>query len=213
MVRTRFEFWGADKNLSEQESHIMRDRRTFGTRRFLMTATLMAFGSLFSQSADADWDAFWHSVHVDYHRNNAWPHPFWEAASAQTRAPFQVMTHNGWRSHNTIGHELFQSSDGALTPAGRGRVQWITSQAPEHRRVVHVLRGSNQRETEARLISVRTTIDNLHFAGPPPEVVVTNTQPATVGGAWANQINRKWLDSLPAPRLPASGSGSESGAP
>lgn len=191
----------------------MCDRRNFRIQRFLLAAMLAGFGSLVSQSADADWDAFWHSVHVDYHRNNAWPHPFGEAASAQTRAPFQAMTHNGWRLHNTIGHELFRASDGLLTPAGRGRVQWIASQAPERRRVVHVLRGSSQQDTEARLASVRATIDNLHFAGPPPEIVVTETQPATVSGAWANQINRKWLDSLPNPQLPASTAGNSPGTP
>lgn len=123
------------------------------------------------------------------------------------------MTHNGWRLHNTIGHELFRVGDGALTPAGRGRVEWIASQAPEHRRVVHVLRGSSQQETNARLASVRATIGKLHFVGPPPEVVITNVEPATVGGAWANQINRKWLDSLPAPQLPASTSGSGATSP
>jgi len=185
----------------------MRQRMDFKAGRLVWAAGLALLGALAPPSASADWDAFWHQVSVDYHRNNAWPHPFMEAAAAQTRAPFRVMTHKGWKLHNTIGHELFRSGDGALTPAGRSRVHWIASQAPPQRRVVHVLRGSSPAETEARLVSVRGTIDHLHFSGPPPHVVVTDVPPSTVGGAWATQINRKWLDSLPAPQLPAASTG------
>ena len=185
----------------------MRQRKIFTAGRLLWVAGLAMLGTLDPSSARADWDAFWHSVSVDYHRNNAWPHPFVEASVAQTRAPFRVMTQKGWRLHNTIGHELFRSGDGALTPAGRSRVHWIATQAPAQRRVVHVLRGSSPAETEARMVSVRATIDNLHFPGPSPQVIVTDVPPATVGGAWATQINRKWLDSLPAPQLPAASTG------
>ena len=182
--------------------------RTRATCRNLLIAAITAVTASVTSAdrAAADWDQFWHSVHIGYHRNNAWPHPFLEVAAAQTRAPFEVMKHNGWRLHNTIGHELFREGDGLLTPAGRGQLEWIATQAPVDRRVVYVLRGRSAKETDARMASVRQTLDTMHTAGPPPQVMITDVVPASASGAWATQINRTWLSSLPEPKLPTSAS-------
>jgi hypothetical protein len=85
---------------------------------------------LFASNASADWHTFWHNVHVGTHRNNAWPDPFNEADAIQVVSPFERMKNNGWRVHNTIGHELFRGGDGALLASGNKRVEWISSQAP-----------------------------------------------------------------------------------
>lgn len=164
-----------------------------------------------SASADWNWNQFWHGLHVGFHRNNAWPDPFNEVDAAQVIAPFEVMKANGWRLHNTIGHELFRGGDGALMAAGHRRIHWIATQAPESRRTVFVLRGENEAETEARLASVQSALDVIALEGPAPNVLVTNIEPPAASGAWATKINREWLDHLAAPRLPSQSSTGEKG--
>lgn len=163
-------------------------------------------------SASADWNTFWHNIHVGFHRNNAWPDPFNEADAMKVVTPFEIMKANGWRMHNTIGHELFRPGDGALLASGHNRVHWIATQAPMTRRTVYVLRGSSKVETDARVVSVRHALSNMHINGPIPSVLITDTEPATAPGGWATKINREWLENLAAPRLPSESSSGQAGA-
>lgn len=175
-----------------------------------VVGALLAIGMTVS-SASADWHTFWHDMHVGFHRNNAWPDPFNEADAMDVVAPFEIMTHNGWKMHNTIGHELFREGDGALLASGSKRVQWIASQAPATRRSVYVLRGSTPEETQARVSSVRHTLTTLNLQGAAPPVMVTDIEPGTSSGAWATKVNREWLNHLPMPQLPkTSASGEDS---
>ena len=162
-------------------------------------------------SVSADWNEFWHNVHVGYNRNNAWPAPFTEADAMNVVAPFELMKANGWRMHNTIGHELFRPDDGALMASGNKRVYWIATQAPQARRTVYVLRGGSERETAARVAAVRDTISRINVQGVVPEVRVTDVEPHHSSGAWATKINRDWLQNLAAPRLPTSSAGGTPG--
>jgi len=181
------------------------------TRNKFAVTFAVLLGGLASPAA-ADWHTFWHNQHVAYRRTNAWPQPFTDDSARQTIAPFEVMKHNGWRLHNTIGNELFREGDGALLAAGHKRVNWIATQAPADRRVVYVLRGVSQAETDARLASVRETLTRLPADGQPPQVLITDIAPTTASGAWATQINRDWLEALPAPKLPGTSASGAAGA-
>ena len=164
-----------------------------------------------SASADWNWNSWWHGMHVGFHRNNAWPDPFNEVDAAQVIAPFEVMKANGWRLHNTIGHELFRPGDGALMASGNRRVHWIATQAPESRRTVFILKGQSEAETAARVASVQATLAKIPMDGPSPQVLVTAIEPPTASGDWATKINREWLDHLTAPRLPSQSATGEQG--
>ena len=177
------------------------------TRVVIAVVALVTTGT----SVSADWDQFWHNLHVGYHRNNAWPAPFSEADAMNVVAPFEMMKANGWRMHNTIGHELFRPDDGALMASGNKRVYWIATQAPQTRRTVFVLRGGSERETTARVAAVRDTISRIDVQGPVPDVRVTDVEPHHSPGAWATKINRDWLQNLAAPRLPTSSAGGTPG--
>ena len=172
------------------------------THRFAQAVIAVVVVATTATSATADWNHFWHNIHVGYARNNAWPDPFNEVDAAQVVMPFEIMKANGWKMHNTIGHELFRDGDGALLASGHRRVHWIATQAPTARRTVYVLRGDSQSETDARVAAVRHTISSLHLNGPAPAVLVTDIEPAAASGAWATKINREWLEHLTAPRLP-----------
>ncbi|QDV61825.1 hypothetical protein [Crateriforma conspicua] len=191
--------------LTQRFGRIGLTRRTV---RVLLPLTLIVLGA---STASADWHSFWHSFHIKYARNRAWPEPFTEVDAAQTMAPFEVMKHNGWRAHNTIGHDLFRRGDGALLAAGRERIKWIATQAPEQRRAVYVLQGENDQETQARVTSVHDMLQRLHFNGAPPRVMVTHIEPPSAPGPWAEKIHREWLNRLPAPVLPSTTAAGTSG--
>lgn len=174
----------------------------------LVAILLVATGA---SSATADWHEFWHNLHVGYYRNNAWPDPFNELDANQVVAPFEVMKHNGWKLHNTIGNELFRDGDGALLASGSKRVHWIATQAPASRRNVYVLRGGSQQETQARIASVEETLANINYSGHKPSILVTDVEPSSASGEWATKINRDWLEQLAAPRLPSASSSGTAG--
>lgn len=182
------------------------------TRKFakVIIATMAVLTT--ATSASADWNSFWHNLHVGYHRNNAWPDPFNEVDAMEVVTPFEIMKANGWKMHNTIGHELFRPGDGALLASGHNRVHWIATQAPATRRTVYVLRGGSRAETDARVSSVQQTLASMYINGSVPTVLVTDVEPATSSGAWATKINREWLEHLAAPRLPAESVSGEAGA-
>jgi hypothetical protein len=199
---------------SPDEPHFSRrkDSPMLSKPRYKLAISCAFVLGMWTSESSADWRSFWHSVHVDYQRNVAWPQPFTEDSVRQTVAPFEVMKQNGWRLHNTIGNELFRSGDGALLAAGNNRVHWIASQAPADRRVVYVLRGRTPAETEARLASVRDSLSRVQVTGPIPQIMITDVEPTTASGAWATQINRSWLESLPEPKLPSTSATGSAGA-
>ncbi|MFG0267874.1 MAG: hypothetical protein ACF8AM_22385 [Rhodopirellula sp. JB055] len=188
---------------------------TFPTKRTLLFAAIlaaMASGGIGSQTASADWGSLVHQMHVGYHRNVAWPDPFNEVDAVQTVMPFEAMKRNGWRMHNTIGHELFRGGDGALLAAGQNRVRWIATQAPEGRREIYVLRGVTQEETQSRIKAVQEAVDGYVLAGQPqPQVLVTTIEPATSPGVVATKINRERLEQMAAPKLPTTSAAGTTG--
>ena len=189
-----------------KELPVMKLNKTL-TRAVIAVVALVATGT----SVSADWSHFWHKMHVGYHRNNAWPAPFNEADAMNVVAPFEMMKANGWRMHNTIGHESFRPSDNALMASGNKRVHWIATQAPQSRRTVFVLRGDSERETALRVAAVRDALSRMDVQGPSPDVQITEIEPHHSPGAWATKINRDWLQNLAAPRLPASSAGGTQG--
>ena len=176
----------------------------------------IAFGimavSLTASTAMADWNSLKHKTKVGYHRNNAWPDPFNEADAMDVVRPFEIMKQNGWKLHNTIGHELFREGDGALLASGNRRVHWIATQAPAAHRQVFVLRGHSSAETEARIASVRQSLANIETQGRQTRIVVTDVEPGTASGKWADKIGREWYESLPKPQLPQTSVTGEQGA-
>lgn len=184
-------------------------KRLRSSARTLVSMLIVAGGA---QTVSADWHEFWHDLHIGFHRNNAWPDPFNEADAMQVVAPFEIMKHNGWRVHNTIGHELFREGDGALLAAGHNRVQWIATQSPSPRRQIYVLRGRDEQETESRVDAVKRAVASMRTGGPETEVFITDVEPTTAPGAWATKVNRDMLDQMPLPKLPSNSASGASGA-
>lgn len=178
---------------------------------------IIAFATAFSlvvgdnEPASADFGSWLHRQKMAYFRNSAWPDPFTEADALQTVEPFEIMKNNGWRTHNTIGHNLFRAGDGALLASGHARVRWIATQSPQSRRNIHVLKGRTQQETTARVASVQEACRVLLPEGVEPQIFVTTIEPATTPGALATKINRDRLENTPVPKLPTSTASGQAG--
>jgi hypothetical protein len=178
------------------------------TLRRLHTAALLA-AAAFAPAASADWLDKWHQfeheVHVDYHRNNCWPHPWREMAAQSVNAPFGAMVDAGWRAQNTFSSDLFRDGDAELTTAGRARLRWVATQTPVDRRMVFVLRGPTPEATAARIASVQQELASFPNGAGQLEVYETDYEPPTGSGQVMTMINKARLSKMPAPILRKSG--------
>jgi hypothetical protein len=159
----------------------------------------------------ADWNSFCRGIHVDYARNSCWPHPFKETSVSQTREHFVLSANNGWRAHNCLGTELFRDGDQMLTYPGKERLRRILLTNPTDRRVIFVYRGRTNHDTENRVAVVRRAIGEMELGGTMPDILVTDIPPPSSSGHWMTQIERKRLENLPIPALPAQQGESSSG--
>jgi len=158
-----------------------------------------------------EWDDFWDSVCVDWHRNNAWPHPFTDADRAATVAPFAVMIANGWQRENLLGEEYFDENTSRLTAAGRSRVRSILVQSPPEHRLVFVQRDLSDEVTSKRLDSVQQAVAAVLPQGSLPDVLVSNMTPASRSAEQVNTELKSFNNSIPTARL--TGAGKSGGAP
>lgn len=181
-------------------------------RRLLACTALFLGLSLMAAPARADWNsfkckwhAFWDRVHVDFHRNNAWPKPFNLADQQSVLSPIDQMVNAGWKMENTLTAELFDPETQQLNKAGQLKVRTILTQFPPQRRSIFVLRGASDQVTEVRLQSVESTVASLTRDGQPPEVFVSETIPRYGSGDYYDRINRGFQQTTPAPRLNSGG--------
>ena len=164
----------------------------------------------FASQTQAGWREFWRRTTVDWHRVNCWPEPFIYPDRDAARAPFQQMVDRGWQRETTLGDYHFDSDTQLLNEAGELQLRWVMTQAPQHRRSVLVLRGSNTDATSIRIDSVQQAATKIQPAGPLPPVVQTDVPPAGSPADAVDAYNRKYFSTIPDPRLPkpASGDGS-----
>ena len=148
----------------------------------------------------------------DYYRNKMWPAPFTAADTNSVVAIFDQQRTNGWRLHNTLSSSMFDPSTHCLTEAGKAHVKWIVTQAPQNRRVVFVLQDANQQLTATRVESTQLAISELVPVGPLPQIYLTDREPFGSSGVYQTAIHRAMANSVPSPRLTATGGGTASGA-
>lgn len=168
---------------------------------------------LLSATADAGWREFWHRVHVDWHRNNAWPEPFQEVDREAVRMNVLASVGTGWQLQNTLADELFDTETQELLPAGETKIRSILLNSPRDRRTVYVYRGATRTATSIRLDSVQRAASRLVDEGPLPPVLVTDVPAPSHSGDYYDQIERRVRASVPTPRLTNSiSSGNGTGA-
>lgn len=168
------------------------------------TALAAVVLSCLAGSAHADWfHRMWSSMRTDFRRNNAWPYTFVYDDIQAANAPFDVMIYNGWRVQNTLGPHYFEEGTTDLTEAGKLKIQWIMTEAPEQFRTVFVERSNNRAVTAARIEAVRLAATESLPEGVEAEVVETNLPARGTPAEYINTVNEKYKASMPDPRLPA----------
>jgi hypothetical protein len=158
-------------------------------------------------------DAF-NGIVRDVKRRQCWPKPFTEEDQETVVAPFIIMVANGWQRQNTLDDNYFEEGTGQLSEAGRLKVRWILTQAPEQHRGVYVLRAATPAETMARIGAVNQFCAQMLPPGAAQPVELTDVTPRGWPAARVDSIGRNFEKVTPPPKLPmatASLSGSSSG--
>ena len=140
----------------------------------------------------------------DFRANNMWPEPYNEPDRESVRTPINIMIANGWRRENTLNDHHFDRESNELTDAGKIKVELIVTKSPPQFRTVFVERMVDPEANAARLAAVQQIAENYVLDGEMPAVV--DIQGGAVG--WSaldiDNVRRKYIDSAPEPRLPAS---------
>ncbi len=156
---------------------------------------------------------FFKGVAADVKHRQCWPDQFVPADQAAARAPFCTMVSNGWRRQNMLGEVYFKPNTSELTEAGRQKVRWILVNAPKQHRFIFVHEGETPEETSARLAAVAQVAGKIAPNDVPPilpTAIADDGWPAAEVGA----IGRKYMQSIPNPRLSpsaSSGNGNNNG--
>jgi hypothetical protein len=153
---------------------------------------------------------FFRSCHYDFYRNTRWPAPFRAMDTSSVLSYFEVQRNNGWKLHNTLGTAMFDPNTHLLTDSGRAHLRWIVTNAPQERRVIFVLQGTDQQETAQRIESTQLAVSEMVPVGPLPKIYLTDTDSPGSSGVYQTAIVRSMTNSVPAPRLPANTAASPS---
>ncbi|MFW6170670.1 MAG: hypothetical protein ACODAD_09285, partial [Planctomycetota bacterium] len=154
------------------------------------------------QVIKARWNVFWDRVHLDWHRNNAWPEPFSQVDRRAARAPIERMVENGWELQNTIPDELFDPETQELTAAGEVKVRKTLTEMPLRRRMVFVQKGRTAEISQTRLESVQEAAGNVVGEAAAGMISITEMIPGSKSAAHYERVKAEYDGSIPVPRLP-----------
>ena len=145
------------------------------------------------------------SVGRDVKRRNCWPQPFVYADRQAAREPFALMVANGWERQNLLSDVHFEAGGVELSEAGRLKVLWILSNAPQQHRAIYVHRTESPEITGVRL---RTTQEFVAKTAPHGRAVAVAESARSDEGTPADRVDRISRDAFaasPKPVLPAAG--------
>jgi hypothetical protein len=179
----------------------------------IATGLLVGVISLWAwASAQANWfKTIYHDVRGGFHTNNMWPEPYTEPSRRAVKEPFAVMHARGWQRYNLLGEHHFHEDQTRLNAAGELRVRAILANSPPQYRTVWVEKGRNREITNSRIDSVQQAIVDLQTEGPLPAVMASDLIFEGWSSEYVDAVGRKFITSLPQPRLPAMTGGSASG--
>jgi hypothetical protein len=186
--------------------------------RFLGVVGFVLISLGCASQVSADWFfGIFDSIARDTKRRQCWPQPFTAPDRAAVRTPFATMVSNGWRRQNMLGEFHFEPRTGQLTEAGRLKVRWILTVAPEQHRLIYVHTADTNEETTARMAAVVQLASQIAPNAPSP-VLPTSISDEGWSASEVDAISKKYIGATPNPRLPmpstsggATGSGGGAG--
>jgi len=139
-----------------------------------LSITIIAIGYAMPASAGELGD-FLSSVARDTKRRNCWPEPFIYPDRAAARQAIAVQISAGWERQNLLSEFHFLPGGRELTEAGRMRVKWVMTEAPEPRREIYVHRADTPQETLVRMQTVQRFVAQSAYAVNVPVLESTRT--------------------------------------
>ena len=151
----------------------------------------------------AKWDCFWDRVHVDWHRNNAWPEPFNLVDRAAVKTPIAVMVDRGWQLQNTIPDQLFNAETQELTRRRRteSEMDCDADAHPAPSRVRHAGQHAGNHRNACEIGGEGR--DGMSWATCPTLISVTDVIPRDGSASYYERVNTVFRNPrLPPPVLP-----------
>ena len=168
-------------------------------KRFLMT---VAAAGLLATSADAFWlGECYHYLESGREENNQWPQQYVGQERINTAAPFEIMIRNGWRRQNLLGGHHFTEDGTKLTQAGKLRVQWILTQAPQEHRQLFVERSLSEDLTQARIATANDFASQVVTDGYATSVQETHILSDGRPAVTVDFVNTQFRENMPIPTL------------
>lgn len=174
-------------------------------RRVLTIALLVSAGSMVSSNAvGGPLGSMWRNFWAGFRYNNEWPAQFVDADREAVRAPFRVMVFNGWRRQNTLTDDHFNEQNTEMTQAGWLKVRWVLTQVPEEYRTIYIQKTAGDELLAKRIEIVQDASREMLGTGEIANVVPTHIDPMGWPAETVDAIERRYVESAPAPRLPES---------
>lgn len=136
-------------------------------------------------------------------RNDAWPKPFLCYDRQSFHGIFAVMTQRGFQCECTLTSDHFDSETHQLNRAGKSKIAGIMRNLPEVARQVHVFQDSSEEIANARLANVKAELETSYTSLPAPEIAVTGYAPHGMSGTLVEDVQKRFIEGLPAPSVPA----------
>lgn len=146
-----------------------------------------------------------------FHRNIRWPYPYVCRDRIEVHRPLEIGVEQGWKLQNTLSDYHFDPETGALTDAGKTKIDAILVESPCAFRAVFVLNARDVQRSVARMESVQEYLGNNPFAQDVP-IFETCTVPFTFPAQYVDRVARDFIETTPTPRIPVV-SGASGGTP
>ena len=155
------------------------------------------------QKASAKCDLIKQQADLICERNDAWPKPFMCYDRQAYHSIFAVMTQRGWQCECTLTSEHFTPETQEHNRAGKSKIAGIMNNLPEVARQVYVFQDSTAEVANSRLANVRAEIQESFTALPAPQLALTTYTPHGMNGALVEDVQKRFIEGLPAPAVPA----------
>lgn len=173
-------------------------------RSWMIVAALagMMVAAFSPQASGQGLKAFFHRVGEDTCRNNSWPDCFVPNDRFAAKAPLELMVRKGWMAQNLISEQHFDQETGKLNQAGKLKIEWILTEAPSTHRTIYVRQTYKAEETQRRVDAVRNWASELINSPDDVAIEVVQISPPGWPAEMVDSLERKYMETMPAPRLP-----------
>lgn len=147
----------------------------------------------------------------DFARNQAWPKPFQCADRQLYFSMWEPMLDRGFRNNCLLTNQHFDTNTNELNQAGIAKIAGIFQNSPRGQKVALVQNLGNKAVVDARLNSLRSTIDQWYGSNAFTEIAAADNFPTQFSGQRVSTLQTLANETTPPPFIPvATGTGSTS---